>query len=156
MKTNGIRRCSWKNGWIFSLGTYILWYSMYVVLQGIGSFPCIRVYNTGYTIARLHLATSLALSAFHNFEEAQQGYLHSYTVHLNWAVENNHLLCIKTMCSVKKKHFAVNTFWFSVMFKDMRCKFLSNLQFWGVSLHQTYTKFTYQECNFDVNLHAQV
>ena len=102
MKTNGIRRCSWKNGWIFSLGTYILWYSMYVVLQGIGSFPCIRVYNTGYTIARLHLATSLALSAFHNFEEAQQGYLHSYTVHLNWAVENNHLLCIKTMCSVKK------------------------------------------------------
>jgi len=42
-------------------------------------FSIYKVYNTGYTIARLHLATSLALSAFHNFEEAQQGYLHSYT-----------------------------------------------------------------------------
>ena len=83
---------------------------MYVVLQGIGSFPCIRVYNTGYTIARLHLATSLALSAFHNFEEAQQGYLHSYTVHLNWAVENNHLLCIKNNVFREKKKIAVNTF----------------------------------------------
>ena len=40
MKTNGIRWCSWKNGWIFSRGLY----SMYVVLQGIGFLPCIRLY----------------------------------------------------------------------------------------------------------------
>ena len=117
-------------------------------------FSIYKVYNTGYTIARLHLATSLALSAFHNFEEAQQGYLHSYTSKLgSWESSS---FVFKNTIFREKKHFAVNTFWFSVMFKDMRCGCLSNLQFWGVSLHQTYSKFTYQECNFDVNLHAQV
>ena len=144
MKTNGIRRCSWKNGWIFSLGTYILWYSMYVVLQGIGSFPCIRVYNTGYTIARLHLATSLALSAFHNFEEAQQGYLHSYTVHLNWAVENNHLLCIKTMCSVKKNILL----W-------THSDFQWCLRTWGVSFYQTYSFEVWVYIKPTLNLHIR-
>ena len=40
-QTNGIRLRSWKNGWIFFTGDL---YSMYVVLQGIGSLPCTRVY----------------------------------------------------------------------------------------------------------------